>query len=124
MIKHNCTFNDDWLIEFEWVDKDPNAGTVYCKLCHHTFDVSNMGRRVVTSHSKGKKHKNKEISRKSLLISFFAKKKNIVVGLTVSDIDQGQCPSASSSSSDVQYKKQCTLPGFLLNSGVTKAEIL
>ena len=42
----------------------------------------------------------------------------------MTDLDQGQCPSASSSSSDVQHKKQCTFPGFLLNSGVTEAEIL
>ena len=81
-----------------------------------------MGRNVVTSRSKGKKHKDKEIYRKSLLISFFARKISNVVSLTVSDSDQGQCPL--SSSSDVQHKKQCTLPGFVLNSGFTEAEIL
>ena len=40
----------------------------------------------------------------------------------MSDSDQDQCPS--SSSSDVQHKKQCTLPTFVLNSSVTEAEIL
>ena len=124
MAKRNCTFNDNWLIEFECVEKGPNAQTVYCKLYHHTFDISNMGRSVITNHSKGKKHKDKEISRKSLPIAFFAKKKSNVLSLTVTDLDQGQCPSALSSSSDVQHKKQCTFPGFLLNSGVTEAEIL
>ena len=72
-----------------------------------------MGRSVVTSHSKGKKRKYKEISRTSLPISFFAKKKSDVVSVTVSNLDQGQCPSALSSSSDMQHKKQCSLPGFL-----------
>ena len=103
--KHKCTFNDDWLIEFEWVEKGSNARTAYCKLCHHTFDISNNGRSVVTSHSNRKNSKDKERSRKSLSVSFFAKKKSDVVSLTLSDLDQGQCPSASSSSSDVQHKK-------------------
>ena len=43
------------------------------------------------------------------------------MSLTVSDLGQGQCPSASSSSSVVQHKKQCTLPGILPNSGVTES---
>ena len=46
------------------------------------------------------------------------------MSLTMLDLDQGQCPSALSSSSDVQHKKQFTLSGFLLNSGVTEVEIL
>ena len=53
-------------------------------------------RSAVTRHSKGKKHKDKEISRKSLPISFFAKKKSDFASLTMLDFDQGQCPSASS----------------------------
>ena len=128
MAKCNCTFNDGCLIEFEWVEKGPNAGTAYCKLFHHKFDISNMGRSMVTSHSKGKKHKDKEISVKSLPVSIFAKKKkkksDVVKSLTLSDLHQGQCPSSLSSSSDVRHKKQCTLPGYLLDSGVTEAEIL
>ena len=83
-----------------------------------------MGRDAVTSHSKGKKHKDKEISRNSLQISIFAKKNSDVVSFTVSDLDQGHCPSAPSSSADVQHKKQCTLSPILLNSGVTEAETL
>ena len=76
MAKYNCIFDHDWLIEFEWVEKGPNARTAYCYPCHHTCDISSMGRSAVTSHSKGKKHKDNEISRKSLLILFFAKKKS------------------------------------------------
>ena len=71
---------------------------------------------------KGKKHKDKEISSKSFLVSFFAKKKSNLVSLTVSDSDQDQCPS--SSSSDVQHKEQCTMLTFVLNASVTEAEIL
>ena len=122
MVKRNCTFKDDWLIEFEWVEIDPNAGTVYCQLCHFTFDISNMERSAVTNHSKGKKHKNKEISRKSLFNIIFCKKKSSVVSLTVSDLDQEQYPSVPSLSSDVQHKRQRTLS--LLKSCVTEAETL
>ena len=60
--KRNCTFNNDWLIAFEWVEKGSSARTAYFKLCHQTFDVSNMGRSALTTHLKGKKHKDKEIS--------------------------------------------------------------
>ena len=55
---------------------------------------------------------------------FLQKEKQYFVSLTVSDLDQGQCPSAPSPSSDVRPKKQCILPSFLLNSDVTEAEIL
>ena len=27
-----------------WLEKGSNLKTVYCRLCHHSFDVSNMGR--------------------------------------------------------------------------------
>ena len=27
-----------------WLEKGSNLKTVHCKLCHHSFDVSNMGR--------------------------------------------------------------------------------
>ena len=122
MAKRNCTFNDGCLIEFEWVEKGPNAQTAYCKLFHHKFDISNMGRSMVTSHSEGKKHKDKEISVKSLPISIFAKKKksDVVKSLTLSDLHQGQCPSSLLSSSDVLHKKQCTLPGYLLDQVLLK----
>ena len=99
MAKRNCTFNGNWLIEFEWVEKGLDARTAYCQLCPHTFDISNMGKTAVISHSKGEKHKDKEISRKSLPIPFSAKKEKRCCE------SQGQCPSATSSSSDVQHKK-------------------
>ena len=75
MAKGNCTFNDDWLIEFKWIEKGSSGRTAYCELCHHTFDISNMGRSVLTSHSKVEKYKDKEISSKSLLVSFLRKRK-------------------------------------------------
>ena len=91
MAKHNCIFNDDWLIEFEWVKKG-----FYALTLNHAFDISHLERSALTSHSKGKKHKGKEISSTSLPISFFVKKESDVVSLIVWDLDQGQCPSASS----------------------------
>ena len=110
------------MTEFEWVEKCSSARIAYCKICHYTFHFSNMGRSALTSNSKGKKHKDKEISSKSLPVSSFAREKSNVVSLTVSDSGQDQC--SSSWSSDVQHKKQCTLPTFVLNSSVTEAEIL
>ena len=55
---------------------------------------------------------------------FLQKEKRYFVSLTVSDLDQGQYPSAPSPSSDVRPKKRCILPSFLLSSEVTEAEIL
>ena len=78
------------MTEFEWVEKCSSARTAYCKIFHYTFHFFNMGRSALTSNSKGKKHKDKEISSKSLPVSFFAKKKSNV-SLTVSDSDQDQC---------------------------------
>ena len=79
MAKRNCTFNNDWMIECEWAEKGPNVRTAYYQLCLHTFDISNKGRSAVSSHSKGKKHKNKEISGKSLKIAFFCKKRKVML---------------------------------------------
>ena len=87
--KCSCTVNNDSFIEFKCVEKGSNARTAYCKLCHHIFEISNIGRSAVTSHSKGKEYKAKEISRCSLPISFFSKKESDFVSLT-------DCPSASS----------------------------
>ena len=75
MAKCNCSFDHDWLIEFKWLEKGPIARTAYCHPCHHTCDISSMGRSAVTRHSKGKKYKDNEIYRKSLM------------SLTVSDLD-------------------------------------
>ena len=72
-----------------------------------------MGRSAVTSHQKRKAMRIKKFLGRSRPILLLSKKKSDVVSLTVLELDQGQCPSASSLSSDVHYKKQCTLPGFL-----------
>ena len=75
MAKCNCTFNDDWLIEFEWVEKDASARAAYCKLCHHTFYISNMGRSALTSHSKEKKHKDTKFLGNHFRYHFLRKRK-------------------------------------------------
>ena len=48
-----------------------NRSVAYYKLCQQSFNVSNMGRSALNSHAKGKKHKEKEDSIKSLPITFF-----------------------------------------------------
>ena len=117
--KRNCTFFNHWLIEFEWVEKGPSARTAYCQLYHHTFDISNM-RSTVISHSEGKKHKDKEISRKLLPISFLQKKRcfeSYCVGFRSRAMS-----ICSVLTSDVQHREQCTLSDFLLNSGVNTVD--
>ena len=128
MAKRKCTFNNDWLRikEYEsWLDKGPNRSVAYCKLCQQSFDVCNMGRSALNSHAKGKKHKEKEDSRKSLPITFFRQE----------TVDK---PSTSKQSADTskeqaneaqvispqQKSSQCTLPFMMLTSNVTEAEIL
>ena len=83
MAKRNCTFNDDWLIEFEWVEKGPNAGTVYCQLFHLTFDISNMERSAVTNHSKeeGRSTRIRKFLGSHFSITFFVKRKAVLLVL-------------------------------------------
>ena len=73
---------------------------------------------------KGKSTKIRKFLGSHFRYHFLQKEKRYFVSLTVSDLDQGQCPSAPSPSSDVRPKKRCILPSFLLNSDVTEAEIL
>ena len=126
MAKRKCTFNDDWLRikEFEsWLDKGPNRSVAYCKLCQQSFDVSNMGQSALNSHAKGKKHKEKEDSRKSSPITFF-KQETVDKPLTSkqsADTSKEQSNEAQVISLQ-QKSSQCTLPFMMLTSNVTEAE--
>ena len=59
-------FNDQWLDNnlnpqfVGWLGKGPDNShsQAYCKICKKTFDLSNMGRQGIVSHSKGKIHMN------------------------------------------------------------------
>ena len=60
-------FKKEWLSDslFEkWLVKGADKKSAKCKICQVQFNLSNMGRRAVTSHMEGKKHvqKSKPVS--------------------------------------------------------------
>ena len=60
MPRGTCHFQVKWLKEQgfkDWLAKGSNETTAYCVVCKKTFDVAAMGRRAVTSHMSGLKHK-------------------------------------------------------------------
>ena len=40
-----------------WIMKHESPFKAYCKLCTKTVDLSNMGKRPLTSHAESKSHK-------------------------------------------------------------------
>ena len=124
MVKCNCTFNDDWLIEFDWVEKAPmhEPRIVNYATINLIFLILEEVRSLATQN--GRCTKIRTFLGSQLQYQFLQKRKSDVANFTVSDLGQGKSPSALSSTSGVQHRKQCTLPGFLQNSGVTEAEIL
>ncbi|GBN09359.1 hypothetical protein AVEN_156318-1 [Araneus ventricosus] len=62
-MSNHTLFQEDWLSDpsfSSWIEKMPlNNKIAKCKLCNKTFDLSNMGRRAVSSHMDGSKHKKK-----------------------------------------------------------------
>ena len=43
-----------------WIIKHESPFKAYCKLCTNTIDLSNMGKRALTSHVRSKSHKKAE----------------------------------------------------------------
>ena len=83
-----------------------------------------MGRSALNSHAKGKKHKEKEDSRKSLPITFFRQETVDKPSTSKQSADTSKEQSNEAQVISPQQKSsQCTLP-FMLTSNVTEAEIL
>ncbi|GBM81686.1 hypothetical protein AVEN_92815-1 [Araneus ventricosus] len=56
-----CSFNSMWIKDFSWVQEVPNDRySAYCCLCNGKLNLSNMGRRAITSHQGTIGHKGKE----------------------------------------------------------------
>ena len=59
--KYFTTFSDRWLSDSrfsDWLRKvEGNESSAKCSYCCKIFDISNMGESGLTSHMKGKKHK-------------------------------------------------------------------
>ena len=84
-----------------------------------------MGRSALNSHAKGKKHKEKEDSRKSLPITFF-RQETVDKPLTSKQLANTSKEQSDEAQviSPQQKLSQCTLPFLMLTSNVTEAEIL
>ena len=84
-----------------------------------------MGRSALNSHAKGKKHKKKEDSRKSLPITFFRQETVDKPSTSKQSADTSKEQSNEAQVISPQQKlSQCTLPFMMLTSNVTEAEIL
>ncbi|KAL3888330.1 hypothetical protein ACJMK2_000700 [Sinanodonta woodiana] len=59
-----CKFQDKWLTNNafkSWIRKDTsNSHGAFCQLCNKSIDLTSIGKTALTSHSKGKKHKENE----------------------------------------------------------------
>lgn len=55
-----CVFQAKWLTDPElnrWMEKDSsNIHAAFCRFCNKSIDITTMGRTVLVSHMKGKKH--------------------------------------------------------------------
>ena len=52
-------FNESWLSHEQfkvWLKKGPDKHKALCRLCNTVIDITVMGKRALTSHSKGNKH--------------------------------------------------------------------
>ena len=105
--KYFTTFSDRWLSDSrfsDWLRKvEGNESSAKCSYCCKIFDISNMGESGLTSHMKGKKHKERAPS-SSTLDFHFQKSSDPVPTAT---------PKGTS----------CTLDKMLINSSVLQAEV-
>ncbi|CAN7990687.1 unnamed protein product [Ixodes hexagonus] len=142
-LSKKCSFNLDWTnpdisANASWirpVPKDPNSG--HCIMCCKKFSLSNMGKRVITSHVEGKKHQAAMKSLQSIsqapIVSFFKTATNVdLPSTTAMGVLSGgsasacsapaMCPTTATEALSPPVKT--SLSSFLLNNEVTKAEIM
>lgn len=143
MSKHTF-FQQDWLLEpcfKDWVQQVPrNAKVVMCNVYNKTIELSNMGRRALTSHMKGTKHQ-KKMRAKHGSTSFFGKKdgeaESKVVVVSCSNIADAtgtvSCSDATGTVSCVDTpgavlpnnsSVRKNMKSYLIKDSVTKTEIL
>uniref|UniRef100_A0A1B6KAK6 BED-type domain-containing protein n=2 Tax=Graphocephala atropunctata TaxID=36148 RepID=A0A1B6KAK6_9HEMI len=141
MAKHT-TFQANWLNEpqfNQWLERVPNDITsARCNICKKSFNLSNMGRRAVSSHMSGAKHKNNEkasTTSASMKCYFKAQTNSSPVTKHI-ESELEPIPSISANPSPVppplprpaHSRTEIAAPRgiqtLLLNENVTKAEIL
>lgn len=130
-------FQDDWLSDpcfNSWLLEVPrNNKYAKCKLCNKTFELSNMGRRAVSSHMDGRKHQKKVVakSQNEKSASCFAKSDHLSsvnctadiekkLNTTDNDLTVTSCSSVSESRPTCLEKKGSGMKSFLINDTVTK----
>jgi len=79
--KYNSFFNKDWLTDksfSSWIEPAASVHQARCKLCSKSFELSNMGRKAVTSHEASAQHKkNSTICPMQTSVAQFMQPKNV-----------------------------------------------
>ena len=60
IMSYSSKFQQEWLTmpQFkDWIIKHESPFKAYCKLCSKAMELSNMGKRALTSHADSKVHK-------------------------------------------------------------------
>ncbi|XP_072564149.1 uncharacterized protein [Paramormyrops kingsleyae] len=114
-----CRFNNVWLHSEKynaWLEKDQDPRRAKCRLCHKTFDISNMGEAALSSHAKGAKHQSAaaaaQQSASNPIAGFFTQVTNVMI------------PSASCSASLSSTTKQGTILSAVSRNETLTAEVL
>lgn len=131
-------FSDSWLGDGEfqsWLARDKKSDrSAKCKLCMCTIELSNMGRRALTSHLTSKKHvsraQNKD-SQGGLLKTWIQSSKSTAVSQPSAIDSSFSVASNSTCSSDntnitsnTEENKDGSIMSYAIKEEVFKAEIL
>ena len=134
-MSYSSKFQHEWLkmpLFQGWIMKHESPFKAYCKLCNKAVDLSNMGKRALTSHAESKSHK-KAVSLKqgaTAMAQFVKSDKK------EGTADEGQSTSTEtltvplpadkphSSHQEIPNTSQQLLQTYVTSESVTKAEIL
>lgn len=137
-MSYSSKFNQDWLKvpQFSgWIMKHESPFKAYCKLCCKAIELSNMGKRALTSHADSKGHKRAASSRhtSTKMEQFVKTEKECSVeskeeSSTTETLTIPLPPDAPSSSHSSQQEgpgtSQQLLQTYLKGESVLKAEVL
>lgn len=145
-VRKSTSFQEDWLKEDDfslWLQPSKmNKNEARCSFCQKTFSLSNMGRRAVTSHMTGEKHKIAvKNSRTSVGLNAYLTnqkksqcEKDSACRPTSITPPSVSCVSSYASTSTVtnqsgeltvpEHKEPYTMKTFLSGESVTRAEII
>ena len=121
-MSYSSKFQQEWLtltMFQEWIMKHESPFKAYCNLCSKAIDLSNIGKRALTSHAEGKSHK-KAASLKKLgmpRIEQFVKLEK-----KESDGDKGGKNQSADQEISATLEQQMKM--YITGESVVKAEIL